>query len=111
VGPFEVLLDASGNPAALPSPLDPMDHLLLVDTALAPPPEACDLQAMPDAPTPPVVTGVQPGTPGTFFPLAATPPADLAALKADVNVGDSAYSGPAWTSGQYVELGDESLAH
>ena len=111
VGPFEVLLDGSANPAALPSPLDPLDHLLLIDTSLAPPPEACDLQAMPEAPTPPALTGVQAGTPGTFVPLAALPPTDLAALKADVNVGDSAYSGAAWTTGQYVELGDDSLAH
>lgn len=111
VGPFEVLLDSSGNPAGLPTPLDPLDHLLLIDTALAPPPEACDPQPMPDAPTPPAITGVQAGTPGNFIPLAATPPADLATLKADPNVGDSAYSGPAWTTGQYVVLGDDSNAH
>lgn len=47
VGPYDVLLDATvppGAPAPLPTPLDPYDHLLLIDTALAPPPEACDPQ-------------------------------------------------------------------
>jgi hypothetical protein len=46
VGPYNVLMDntdpALPVPAALPTALDPYDHLLLIDTAVAPPPEACD---------------------------------------------------------------------
>jgi hypothetical protein len=50
VGPYEVLVDATvppGVPAVLPTALDPFDHLLLIDTALAPPPDACDPAAIP----------------------------------------------------------------
>jgi hypothetical protein len=45
VGPYDVVLDTSA-PAALPTALDPLDHLLLIDTGLAPPPSACDPQPM-----------------------------------------------------------------
>lgn len=48
VGPYNVLMGEDGTSAApLPTPLDPDDHLLLVDTALAPPPAAVDPQPMP----------------------------------------------------------------
>lgn len=43
-GPYGVVADASGNPAVLPTPLDPLDHLLLLMTGIAPPPAACGLQ-------------------------------------------------------------------
>lgn len=36
-GPYDVMLDATDNPAPLPTPLDPMDHLLMVETFVAPP--------------------------------------------------------------------------
>lgn len=52
VGPYNVLHDESGEAAPLPTALDPFDHLLLMDTGLAPPPSSCDLQAMPAALTP-----------------------------------------------------------
>lgn len=42
-GPFAVLAD-TGAPAPLPTPLDPLDHLLLIETSIAPPAEACGLQ-------------------------------------------------------------------
>lgn len=46
VGPYKVV----GNPATvLPTALDPYDHLLLIDTEVAPPPSACDPQPMPTA--------------------------------------------------------------
>lgn len=41
VGPYDVLLD-TGVGAPLPTALDPLDHLLLIDTGLAPPPSAAD---------------------------------------------------------------------
>jgi hypothetical protein len=40
VGPFNVLMD-TGVPSPLPTALDPLDHLLLVETGVAPPPSAC----------------------------------------------------------------------
>lgn len=49
VGPYEVI--RTGSPAAdgpLPTSLDPMDHFLLIETNLAPPPVACAIQPMPD---------------------------------------------------------------
>lgn len=53
VGPFDVVYDAGDAgtpaPAVLPTPLDALDHLLLMDTGLAPPPSACDPQPMPAA--------------------------------------------------------------
>jgi hypothetical protein len=46
VGPYNVLMDTTDPlvpvPAPLPSALDAYDHLLLIDTAVAPPPESCD---------------------------------------------------------------------
>lgn len=46
VGPFPVLGGAGGEPSPLPTALDPLDHFLLVETAIAPPPSMCGLQAM-----------------------------------------------------------------
>lgn len=37
VGPYDVLSDA-GTPAPLPEALDPLDHLLMIETSIAPPP-------------------------------------------------------------------------
>lgn len=59
------------------------------------------------------ITGVTAGTPGSFQPSDATLPANLTALKADPVVGDTGTSKPsaAWTTGQWVVLGDASEAH
>lgn len=46
VGPYNVVLD-SGVDAALPTALDPLDHLLLMETGVTPPASVCGLQAMP----------------------------------------------------------------
>lgn len=43
VGPFNTMAD-TGSAAPLPTPLDPLDHLLLVATDIAPPAAACGLQ-------------------------------------------------------------------
>lgn len=58
------------------------------------------------------LTGVTAGTPGSFQPDGVQPPADLPTLQADPNVGTAAMTGQAaWTTGQYVDLGDASQAH
>ena len=56
-------------------------------------------------PIPP--NGVTPGAPGVFTPPGCVIPATLAALQALGNLGETA----AWTTGQWVELGDASDAH
>lgn len=63
---------------------------------------------------PVAITGVTAGTPGTFAPVGATLPANLAALKADAVIGDTALAGAttaAWTTGQYIVLADNSEAN
>lgn len=45
-GPYNVVYNASSVASPLPTALDPFDHFLLMDTALAFPPASCDLQAM-----------------------------------------------------------------
>lgn len=48
-GPYFVMADGV-DPAVLPTPLDPLDHLLLVRTGIAPPASVCGLQPfLPDA--------------------------------------------------------------
>jgi hypothetical protein len=56
------------------------------------------------------ISGVTAGTPGTFQPSGVTPPADLAALKADAVVGDAGSNKPvaAWVTGESVLLGTGS---
>jgi hypothetical protein len=53
-----------------------------------------------------VATGATAGTPGTFTPTGATPPADLAAMSSV-----TASPATAWATGEYVVLGDASQAH
>lgn len=57
VGPYNVLLDDNGDSAVLPTALNSLDHFLLIDTALAPPPSACN-----PYPMPPYITTVAPAT-------------------------------------------------
>ena len=52
-------------------------------------------------------TGVTPGIPGSFTPGTATIPYDLGDLQALGALGEST----AWTTGQYVELGDTTNAY
>lgn len=52
-------------------------------------------------------TGVTPGTPGVFTPEGFTWPPNLTALRALGPLGETT----AWTAGQYVVLGDLTLAH
>lgn len=43
-GPYNVMFDDSQQPAPLPTPLDPFDHLLMISTGLGYPASACGLQ-------------------------------------------------------------------
>ncbi|KTR76188.1 hypothetical protein NS234_12230 [Microbacterium oxydans] len=52
-------------------------------------------------------TGVNAGTPGSFTPAGAAAPATLAALQALGALGETT----AWTTGQYIVLGNSSQAH
>lgn len=49
VGPYDVLYNEENAPSPLPTALDPYDHLLLVDTGLAPPPSSHEPVAVPAA--------------------------------------------------------------
>lgn len=42
VGPYDVVGSDSASAGPLPSAIDSFDHLLMIDTAVAPPPSACD---------------------------------------------------------------------
>lgn len=46
-GPFPVVFGADLKPSKLPTPLDPLDHLLLMNTGLSVPPITNELQAVP----------------------------------------------------------------
>jgi len=107
-GPYLALRNAAGDPAVLPTPLDPYDHLLLIDTALAPPPVACSPTTVPALP---VVqpAGATAGDPGFFTPPGASAPANLAALLA-IDPDVTATPSTAWEDDQYVLLGDNSRA-
>ena len=59
------------------------------------------------APAPAITaTGANAGSPGAFTPSGATPPASLAAMSSI-----TANPTTAWTAGQYVVLGNSTLAH
>ena len=49
VGPYDVVLNGAATPvpSPLPTALDPYDHLLMMDTGVAPPPSAAAPYAMP----------------------------------------------------------------
>lgn len=81
-------------------------------TELHLPPRMGGDQVIPYVPKAAAITDVVAGTPGSFVPGTAQLPADLAAIKAHGNIGDTAKTGDAaWTSGQYVTLGDASHAY
>jgi len=56
-GPYNVLYNGSSVPSPLPTAVDEFDHLLLVETTLAPPVSACS-----PLPMPPYITSVVPAT-------------------------------------------------
>lgn len=99
----DVYSSGAAAPSALPTPLDPFDHFLLIDNYGPIPEPSCGPIPIPSGV---VATGATAGTPGTFTPAGATAPANIGALS-----GVTASPTEAWTSGQHVVLGDTSLAH
>ena len=67
-----------------------------------------DADSFPSVPI--VATGATAGSPGSFTPAGASPPADLSALQT-ATPPVVASPATAWTTGQHVLLGDNSHAH
>lgn len=87
-----------GFPRQLPTALDPYDHLLLVDTALAPPPIACSPSAVSPQPNT--------ATPGAVFPAFPTITASDASNAARLpGLGFVASPTTNWTTGQSITVG------
>lgn len=87
-----------GVPRQLPTPLDPFDHLLIIDTALAPPPSAVS----------PVSVNPQPNTatPGSVFPSFPTITASDATNAGRLaGLGFVASPLTNWTTGQKITVG------
>lgn len=101
VGPYDVVRDASGAAAPLNEPIDPKDHLHLQVTTVAPPVLTEGAAAVG---TP--ATGATSGTPGSFTPSNSYAPETLAGMSTV-----TATPATAWTTGQYVVLGDGTEAH
>lgn len=102
VGPYNVTLDDSGNPSPLLAPLDQYDHLV-VDRFKVPPP---DTETAGSQPVGVAGTTAVAGEPGHFTPTNSYAAENLAGM-----AGVTASPNTAWTAGQYVALGDGTLAH
>lgn len=102
-GPYNVVPDSDGNPAPLNNPLTSDDHYVARWTNVAPPEPGCTCLASGPAPT--TATA---GTPGTWGPVDAYAPSNFEDLG---DLGITADPTTAWTTGQYVVLGDNSRAH
>lgn len=105
-GPYDVTLDALGDPGPLlvSQAIGPNDHELLMLVNVAPPEDGgCVTLA-----SGPVATGATAGIPATLTPVDSYPPETLALLQAG-----SVIASPltAWTTGQYLVLGDDSEAY
>jgi len=102
VGPYDVVRDGAGAAGPLAEAIDSKDHLHMEVTSVEPPTSVCGATAL-GVPS----TGATAGTPATLAPANSYPPEDLA----DAATGFAATPTTAWTSGQYVTLGDGSTAH
>lgn len=103
VGPYDVV-DDNGTPSPLLEPLDVKDHLHVQYTTIAPPEPDCDADA-----SGPKSTGATQGAPATLTPADSYPPADFATLTGGTH-NVTATPGTAWTTGNYLLLGDGSRA-
>jgi len=101
VGPYDVVADDTGLASPLLEALDPDDHLHVQLTTIAPPDPECGGTEVGVA-----ATGATAGSPATLSPANSWPPEDLAGATAL-----TATPTTAWTTGQYVNLGDGTQAH
>lgn len=101
-GPYDVV-DDMGTPSPLLEAITSGDHLHVQLTTVAPPAAGCSCLA-----SGPAATGATAGSPATLTPADSYPPADLAAA---IALPLTATPSTAWTTGQYVVLGDDSYAH
>lgn len=90
-GPYDVVLDGSGNPSPLASPLDPDDHLVAIFTELAPP-----------EPTDGCVELVLPGS-VTVTPTITGPDVDLAWTASSIPACASSATLVNWGDGTPVD--------
>lgn len=74
---YDVVFNEEDPPVAgpLPTALDPLDHLLMIDTGVAPPPSNCDPQPMPEVVNP---NQAQTTTTGNGLSLTGSPETSLA---------------------------------
>jgi hypothetical protein len=101
VGPYDVVRGSGGTAGPLLEPILSGDHLHVQLTDVAPPEAACDCisSGVP-------ATGATAGTPGTWTPVDSYAPQSIAGM-----TGVTASPNTAWTSGQYVLLGNNQRAH
>lgn len=105
IGPYEVTVDESGDPSRLLDALTRSKHVRQFVTTIAPPEDTDGLVPLDDPDTAAATTATA-GTPGTFNGVR---PQTLALLIASAIAGSGGVS--AWSSGQYVILGNGTYAH
>lgn len=101
VGPYDVMFDENAVEGPLLEALDTKDHLFVSLTSVPPPDPGCGAQEL-GVPA----TGATAGTPGSLTPTNSYPPEDFAGAD-DLTASPTT----AWTTGQYIRLGDGTLAH
>jgi hypothetical protein len=101
VGPYDVVRDDTSAAGPLLEAIDDQDHLHLQLTTVAPPEATCGATELGTE-----ATGAAAGTPGNATPANSYFPETIAEMS-----GVVAAPNTAWTSGQYVILGDGSTAH
>jgi hypothetical protein len=101
VGPYDVLADSGGDPAPLPRAIRKGEHLWVEKTSIAPPEADCSC-----APNGDPATGADAGIPGTYTPTDSYAPEHIDGLSTV-----TANPLTAWTTGQYIVLGDGTHAY
>jgi|SRR5262245_11013699 len=106
-GPYDIFQGPSaGTPGALPSPIEPGEHMLTMLTDVAPPECACGYQAVGGVVA---AAGATAGTPGTWTPAGSTPPASVAALQG-ATPAIVASPTTAWATGEFMQTGTAGTA-